>query len=214
MERVEIQRAKEIMGLNFIGIDEINLISKNLGLSNPNKIEFPLPIIPFTEENLKLYCDDYILILTFPFTKTGEPLTINYFRNIFGLDPKIYEPCFYNQDWYINESFANSVTLQYEWHLIRKNIYNSSRSIHPTLFNNYKLPSALLIVYTFFSWFFSSSCNEILWPNDYIWCIDLDHNYDQVYVGRYYDKFGQNKNGFSIHRFLKINMNYGVIDLL
>jgi len=55
--------------------------------------------------------------------------------------------------------------------------------------------------------------NVAIWPNEYVWCQDKDLNGDQIYVGRYYDKNGVTKNGFSIHRHLSINSNYGSIDL-
>ena len=38
-------------------------------------------------------------------------------------------------------------------------------------------------------------------------------NSDQIYVGRYIDPIKINKNGFSIHRHLKIKNNYGISNI-
>ena len=45
----------------------------------------------------------------------------------------------------------------------------------------------------------------------FIWCNDVDANGDRIYVGRYFDPLGISKNGFSVHRQLRIKNNYGCI---
>jgi hypothetical protein len=143
--------------------------------------------------------------------KNKNPLTIKYLRETFGTDPQFSEPCFYNQDWYLKEDFIN-IQLKTGWYLIRKNIYDFSRAQDPELLkNNYNYPSAVLSAFVFFACWFVKK--ESLWKNDFIWCNDKDFNEDRIYVGRYYDKTGLSKNGFSIHRQLRIRNNYGVADI-
>ena len=114
-----------------------------------------------------------------------------------------YPDLFYPQDWYEKEPFMDTFLIPGLYKL-PKNIQKSSRGKSP---NNQKLYPASLIAYTFI--IFYKTYNEILWPNDYIWCDNFDSNGDQIYVGRYYDPLGISKNGFSIHRHLTIKENYG-----
>ena len=63
---------------------------------------------------------------------------------------------------------------------------------------------------TFFAYFLLND-GKILWKDDFVWCQDKDSNNDQIYTGRYLDANGKNKNGFNIHRHLKIRKLFGVI---
>ena len=71
--------------------------------------------------------DDYLLVLTIPYYKDGTALTIAKMRQHFGFDPAISEPCFYNQDWYLKEKFANECNIELKWNLIKKNVYDEYR---------------------------------------------------------------------------------------
>ena len=53
--------------------------------------------------------------------------------------------------------------------------------------------------------------DEILWPNDYIWCSDTDSHNDQIYVGKIIDNDNLSKTDFSVHRHLSVKLNYGSI---
>ena len=55
---------------------------------------------------------------------------------------------------------------------------------------------------------------EYLWWHDFVWCSDVDHNGDRIYVGKYHDIDGVNKNGFSIHRHLALRPCYGSVDYI
>lgn len=212
MERItSIEQAKEIMGENFIGPLELLMIKNLMCYEIDNLLE--TPIIPFQPEYLKNFSNSHILILGIPYNAFNKPLSLKDLRLKFGIDPFNSEPCFYNQDWYINELFFNSCTIESKWYLIRKNVKESMNGTSPLDSNvpmNY-LPSALLVAYVFFCWYFYSR-GEILWKNEYVWCSDLDNNLDRVYVGRYIDISGKNKNGFSIHRHLKLTKQYGYVD--
>jgi hypothetical protein len=216
MERkATIENALRIMGSNFIGCNELASISDKLGILNIKKKCQNIPPIPFSNDFLSQIVNEFILILGVSESRDGTPLTLNKMRSHIGFNPDFCEPCFYNQDWYIKENFANQESLQYQWYLIKINILEDSRGVLPEVYQHAKdlafsLPSAILCSYTFFSYYFLTKGN-ILWKHDYIWTRDSDHNGDQVYVGRYIDPNGMNKNGFSIHRHLSINKYYGII---
>ncbi len=192
------------MGDNFIGVNELNKISSILKLKTPNFI----PEIKFSNEELKLKSENYILILGTKEMSDDTPLNILNLRKLFGMDPS-KEPCFYNQDWYINEKFVNK-TLQYEWYLTRKEIFSETRGVEPKLLvKNFIFPSAILVTYLFFVYWVLNK--KILFEMEYVWCEDLDDNGDRIYVGRYNDIKGNSKNGFSIHRHLKLSQIYGAV---
>lgn len=195
--------------IEFIGTDELNLISSIMNLP---QITDPPPI-PYALKDLKNLIGEYILVLGQSKHADGRKLTINSLRQILGIDPEKSEPCFYNQDWYINEMFAKNNTLKFQWYLIEKKIRTKTRGSDPEkikkeLNKEDIFPSAILTAFTFFAYYFIN--REILWKHDYIWCSDFDSNGDRIYTGRYKDPRKINKNGFSIHRFLTINDNYGL----
>ena len=201
---VTLERAKEIMGNNVIGPDELKTVEWI-------KIDdLAVPDIHFTENELEEKKNDYLLILTVDKLADGKALNIRNLLTVFGKDPNISEPCFYNQDWYDKEDFID-VPLKNDWILIRKKIYEDSRAIMPNeLMEKYSFPQAVTCVYAFFvAWL---TRGEKLWYYDFVWCCDTDHNGDRIYVGKYHDIDGVNKNGFSIHRHLALRPCYGCID--
>lgn len=205
MERTtSIKEAKEIFGPNFIGPDELISISEKIKINK----SFDVPPISFDIEYLRDRSKDYLLVLGVSEFADGSPMNILFLRKYFGVNP-VSEPCFYNQDWYLQEEFVN-YHLENKWFLIRKNVFEDSRAMSPEyLSEKYKFPPAILCAYTFFvHWFLKSAA---LWPNDFVWCEDIDHNGDRIYVGRYYDISGVNKNGFNIHRHLRVRNNYGSV---
>ena len=184
MERIAIGQAKELFGSHFIGWDELKPLLEKLGLSLSS---IRIPDIHYT-------------------------LSIANFRNCFGVNPDISEPCFYNQDWYMNEKFIHD-TLELRWYLLKKDAIEDSRAVQPTelLKEHISFPSAILCVYTFFAYYYAQK--GLLWYHDFIWCSDTDHNGDRIYVGKYHDVDGVNKNGFSIHRHLALRNCYASITL-
>lgn len=209
MERTTIEDAKKIFGCNFIGINELIPFFEKLNLYNFDKIE--IPAINFSFEELNNYSKDYIMILGVSSIKNTK-ITIKLLRDIFGINPDIAEPCFYNQDWYLNEDFMNE-TLEDKWYLIKKDVYEETRATIPEKIlqtREMTFPTSILSAYTFFA---NYLCNkEILWANDFVWCSNHDHNGDRIYVGKYYDIDEINKNGFSIHRHLSLRKCYSSID--
>lgn len=133
--------------------------------------------------------------------------------NFLHINPDIYQPCFYNQDWYINESFIDK-SFKLGWYLVRKKSEDNSRGVDPDILvkHNVNFPSAILCCYTFFSTWFARG--KKLWEYDFVWCSDTDHNNDRIYVGKYTDIDGINKPGFSIHRHLALRPCYTAIDFI
>jgi len=209
MERkTKIAEAKQVFGKYFIGPDELSRIADKMAIIVPKII----PDIDFTLSELSSKQKDYILILGVSQMYTGESLTLNSLRNHFGTNPDTSEPCFYNQDWYLKERFM-ARSLDSTWFLIRKDVFPESKGVNPENFISlYSFPSAVLCAYSFFANWFNSG--ELLWKHDFVWCEDLDHNGDRIYIGKYLDIEGINKNGFSIHRHLRIRNFYGAIDMI
>ncbi|MCC2235149.1 hypothetical protein ACRFAY_00415 [Bacteroides hominis] len=207
MERVTIKQAKNIFGKNFIGPNELNFLFSKLNLGDISSI--PIPEINYSIAELEKYSHEYILILGLS-EVNGFSLSIRTFRDILGMDPVAFEPCFYNQDWYLKESFIDK-TLENRWYLLKRKVLEDSRAIQPDLLLKHSVvfPSAILCTYTFFAYYIIF--NELLWRYDFIWCSDVDHNGDRIYVGRYHDIDGMNKNGFSIHRHLALRNCYCAI---
>ena len=205
MERITtVEEAHRIMGHNFIGIQEL-IAAKQLTLHVVD-----VPVVPYTKEELEAKKNDYLLILGVSTLNDGKPLTIRALIDIYGKDPSVSEPCFYNQDWFMKEEFIDTAMPE-GWFLIRKNVFEDSRAVMPDeLERKQPFPLAVRCVYAFFAaWF---CLNERLWWHDFVWCCDRDHNGDRIYVGKYHDIDGVNKNGFSIHRHLALRPCYGAID--
>lgn len=204
-ESTDVVLARKIMGDNFIGAEELRKFDR-MKLMVPDII----PEIPFSKEIIKKKKDDYLLILGLGSFADGSPVTIRGVQKIFGKDPEIAEPCFYNQDWYDKETFVDTPLVD-GWYFIKKTVYEESRAVQPQeLIKTYSFPSAVCCVYTFFvSWL---ALDIRLWEHDFVWCSDTDHNGDRIYVGKYHDVDGINKNGFSIHRHLALRRCYGCID--
>ena len=202
---LSVDRAKEIMGNNVIGPDELRAIE---WLNEDSLVH--IPAIPYSKNILEEKKDDYLLILGVDKLSNGSELTIRNLLPVFGKDPDSSEPCFYNQDWYEKESFID-IPLRNEWFLIRKEVFEDSRAVQPSvLLEKHTFPMASTCVYSFFvAWF---SLGVKLWYHDFVWCSDTDHNGDRIYVGKYHDIDEVNKNGFSIHRHLALRLCYGCID--
>jgi len=207
MEREKYKKLKKILGPNFVGPFELSAICTKIGIQDPLSNEISIPHINFSEDEILRKAKTHILILFYPFITNISYLNIVKLRDFLGINPNINEPCFYNQDWYLKEKFANEVFYNPGWYLISKEINNETRGLIPTDTQIASSFPALILTYTFFVTYFYT--NKILWQNDFIWTSDVDSNHDKIYVGRYIDSLKIAKNGFSIHRHLSITKNYG-----
>jgi len=174
--------------------------------------ELSTPPIPFSEDTLKKCADSHLLVFTPVVFPNGTPITVNTLRERFGMDPAVLEPCFYNQDWYLKEDFAAATASDGKWHLLPLRVLEDARAKRPeeieaTLGGWEAFPTAVTCAFAFFAYWLHTG-GEALWKNDFLWCSDRDHNGDRIYVGRYEDPAGINKNGFNVHRHLALRSAY------
>lgn len=198
-----ISEAKGIMGDSFIGPEELKRFSiKDLKLCKVSDT------VPFSREELIKKKEHYLLAYGVSEFADGMLVTINSLKQ--AVMSQNLSPTFYNQDWYDKEAFVKN-PMEEGWYLIRKDVYEGSRAVNPEeLLKSYVFPSAIKCVYSFFvAWV----CLGVkLWYEDFVWCCDVDHNGDRIYVGKYHDVDGINKDGFSIHRHLALRKCYTCID--
>lgn len=207
MEREQIRK---LFGVNFIGKEELKPFFKSLGFGEVDLQENP---IQYSDADLqKAASEGYILIFGVG-SINGQNITLKFLRERFGVNPDESEPCLYNQDWYMKEDFMD-LPLEDRWYLIKKEVFEESRAVMPGDLTQLGLnfPPAILCCYTFFAYYYVH--NEYLWWHDFVWCSDTDHNGDRIYVGKYHDIDGVNKNGFSIHRHLALRPCYGSVNYI
>ena len=194
--------AKQLLGKNFLGPEELGALSF-VAIKDA-------PRIPYSADILKIHASSHILIFAPRTDADSSPITLNYVRQKFGVDPEGSEPCMYNQDWYLKEDFAAKTSPDGKWHLIRKEVLENARANKPEdieeKLKDEQFPTAITLTFTFFAWYLLKG--EVLWKHDFVWCSDRDHNNDRIYVGRYEDETGVNKNGFNIHRHLSLRPAY------
>lgn len=201
----QVSIAEKIMGTNFIGPKQVNILLDKMGV-NPID-ETTVPEVNYDEETLSKAASEYILVYG---TNAVDILDI---RNYFGVDPEVSEPCLYNQDWYMSEDFIRR-RMDNKWYLLKKDVLEDTRAVMPLdiIASGVKFPSAILCVFTFFAYY--CAYNQMLWYHDFVWCEDVDHNGDRIYVAKYHDVDGINKNGFSIHRHLALRPCYSAVGII
>lgn len=207
MEREQI---RQLFGVNYIGKEELEPLFSVLGFVDADIREVP---IPYGNADLQKAANEgYILIYGIGCIN-GQNITLKFLRESFGVNPDDSEPCLYNQDWYMKEDFMD-LKLADRWYLIKKEVFEDTRAVMPGDLTKQGLnfPPAILCGYTFFAYYYAR--NEYLWWHDFVWCCDTDHNGDRIYVGKYHDIDGVNKNGFSIHRHLALRPCYGSINYI
>ena len=207
---MEREAVKKLFGKNFIGKDELKTFFTALGFG---EVEIKEASIQYNDADLqKAARDGYILIYGVG-SINGHNFSLKFLREKFGVNPDESEPCLYNQDWYMKEDFMDQ-TLENRWYLIKKEVFEESRAVMPGDLTQQGLnfPPAILCGYTFFAYYYAR--NEYLWWHDFVWCCDTDHNGDRIYVGKYHDIDGVNKNGFSIHRHLALRPCYGSVNYI
>ena len=207
---MEREAVRKLFGKNFIGNEELKPFFKTMGFGEVEILESPIQ--DGDSDLQKAASEGYILIYGVEHIN-GQHITLRFLRDKFGVNPDVSEPCLYNQDWYLKEDFIDR-TLNNQWFLIKKEVIDESRAIMPgeLIQHGLTFPPAILCGYAFFAYYFAN--NEYLWWHDFVWCSDTDHNDDRIYVGKYHDVDGVNKNGFSIHRHLALRNCYGSVDCL
>jgi len=209
---MERETIRQLFGDNFMGLEEVGQLMNHLGFNGKTLRVTPIGNKYCLAQLERAATNNYILIW-YQKSIEGQELSLRYLRDRFGVDPDKAEPCFYNQDWYIKEQFMDN-TLKSDWYLIKKDVIEESRAMQPDNLRNKGVifPPAILCAYTFFAYYYARK--EYLWHHDFVWCADKDHNGDQIYVGKYHDIDGINRNGFSIHRHLALRPCYGSINYI
>jgi len=100
-----VDRAREIMGRNFLGAD---VVVRRFEISMTNKIAKALSMIPFTEEMLMSTKDDHILVADFGISLID--IQINVRRGLFYI---------YGQSWYESRRWAKEREIP-RWRLVRR----------------------------------------------------------------------------------------------
>lgn len=207
---MERETVKKLFRKNFIGKDELKPFFKALGFGEVKIQENP---IRYNDTDLQKAANEGYILIYGVGGVNGQNITLKFLREKFGVNPNESEPCLYNQDWYMKEDFMD-LALEDEWYLIKKEVFEESRAVMPgdLTQRGFNFPPAILCGYTFFAYYFA--CNDFLWWHDFVWCSDTDHNGDRIYVGKYHDIDGVNKNGFSIHRHLALRPCYGSVNCI
>lgn len=207
MEREQI---RQIFGINYIGQEELKPFFKALGFGER---EIQEKSMEYSDSDLQKAAKEGYILIYGEDQVEGQYLTLRFFRDKFGVDPNKTEPCLYNQDWYLKEEFMD-ISLESRWYLIKKEVYEETRAVTPEDLTRKGLifPPAILCAYTFFAYYYAY--NDYIWWHDFVWCCDTDHNGDRIYVGKYHDIDGINKNGFSIHRHLALRPCYGSVNYI
>ena len=207
---MEREAVKQLFGKNFIGKDELKPFFNALGFGEVEVKEYH---IQYSDADLQKAANDGYILIYGAASINGQNITLKLLREKFGVNPDKSEPCLYNQDWYMKENFMD-LTLEDRWYLIKKDVFEESRAVMPGDLTQKGLnfPPAILCGYTFFAYYYAY--NEYLWWHDFVWCCETDHNGDRIYVGKYHDIDGVNKNGFSIHRHLALRPCYGSVNMI
>jgi hypothetical protein len=199
-----IELARSVLGQDFIGPDELKMISVDFNFD----FNFDFPDLKLSIDDLnKIRSSNMMLILFWPYCLGSTEISIKVMRENFGVSGEFRVDGFYNQDWYINDPFYEKSYSKPCWLRVSKEVEEGLRGVGPIqkYINEHAL-DAVLYIYTFFVTLFLRQV--ILWPHDYVWTSTKDYNGDWVYIGRYKDINGINRDGLSIHRYLSISKIY------
>jgi hypothetical protein len=168
-------RAREIMGKNFLGVEEVMTHYKVM----PTVEQLDaLAEIPFSETELEECKDTHLLVAGFPMT------ILDVRAKAPSKKPKTFYS--YKDAWYNTQAFATDEKVGLRWYLIRKTAVDSSFS---KLFDNQKrllgpkdeVPRACELVYAVVLYFMATG--ERLFSNTYVRTITLDADGYRVNVG-------------------------------
>lgn len=172
-----VTRAKEIMGKNFLGVEEG---MKMFGVEITKRQQSFMNTVPFSETTLTACKDTHILVAVMPLSivqiraKAAEMKL-----------PKDVKRLFCNQDWYDNQQFA--AQSEFEWRLIQKTSVSDSTSKNweeqQKLLDTKteETPTAQAVVYTMIGFFLKTG--ERLFERIYVRTSSLDSDGGRVYVG-------------------------------
>lgn len=171
-------RAKEIMGKNFLGVEEG---TKLFGIQLSRRQLAYMSEIPFSEATLTTCRETHILVAVMPLAI----VQIRSYTAAMKL-PKGQKSFFYKQDWYDGQAFANEVG-QLEWRLVLKTPVEDSTKktwqqqqglLDPKI---EETPTAQVMVYTIIGHFLNTG--ERLFEKVWVRTSSLDSDGARVCVG-------------------------------
>lgn len=130
-----IEKAKEILGQDFLGYEAVQTMANKIKAVGIN-VEFKVQDIPFpyNEKDLELakQNEEMLVLRTGSMDINGQPaqLSLLNFRELFKIDPKGgTSPLFFPTDWYANEPFAKEPGhLGLGWALVKKDVLPNTTS--------------------------------------------------------------------------------------
>jgi len=165
------KRAREIMGKNFLGIEEV---TTHYGIAFGPAFRAELATIPFSEKTLEACKDTHLLVV-------GCPLTMLEVR---AKAPKAFSS--HSAAWYNDEGFAADERVGIRWYLIRKDVVPGSRARNvgdqqALIADNEETPCGCELTYAVVLYFLATG--ERLFQKTYARCADLGSNNRRVAIG-------------------------------
>jgi hypothetical protein len=165
------ERAREIMGKNFFGVEEA---VKYFGVEPTSQQLAILSEIPFSEEVLEQSKDTHVLVAVFPIS-------------IIEIRGKVEHNLFYSHKdaWYNDESFAKELG-EVCWQLVRKTLVSNSTSKNwqeqqSLIAKEDEVPSAQVMVYTIIGYYLATG--DRLFEDIYVRTSSVDSDGGHVIVG-------------------------------
>lgn len=186
--QVSQERARNIVGKNFLGAEEV---AEHFGIRLSPEEQEKVRQIPFSERTLLECKDSHILLLGVARDDSGNPLTIARLRQMF---PRGGQPRFrsYPKPAAVSESYASKETPQLRWYLIAKGLVEESRSKpywqqEKLLAENQYRERAVVYVYMMFLMF--KARGEYIFRTDLVWSSCAGSDGAPVAAG-YFDREG------------------------
>ncbi len=167
--RFSPQRAREIMGDNFLGVDAIQ---KAFGVRLTEQERPDIQRVPFSEKTLRECKDSHILFLGIARDPSRQPLTIQRLREMFpaGGQPRFRS---YPKPGEIRDAYATKDTPDLRWYLIARNLRQDSRSKPYWQQEQFLEPNEYrerAVVYVYMMFLVHKARGERLFPDDLVWC--------------------------------------------
>ena len=174
-----VTRAKEIMGKNFLGVEEG---MKMFGVEITKRQQSFMNTIPFSETTLTACKDTHVLVAVMPLSIVQIRAKVAEMKL-----PKDVKRLFYKQDWYDGQQFAGQSEL--EWRLIQKTPvadstaknWEEQQKLLDT--KTEETPTAQAMVYTVIGFFLKTG--ERLFEKIYVRTSSLGSDGDRVCVGSF-----------------------------
>jgi len=164
-----VERAREIMGRNFLGVDAV---VRRFRVSVTDEIAKAFSVIPFAEEVLKAAKNDHILVADFG-------------NSFLDIRDKVGRGLFYDQNWYDSYRWAREGEAP-QWRLIRKDAvpdsFNKNWGEQQSLLQaNEVVPRVRQMAYVIMLNYLEN--NERLFEHTWVRTLAVDSSGDHVLLG-------------------------------